>query len=581
MFQWGWPGSVTAPQAPEPGTGLRANLETGTGTPAVFRNDHIWIVQRVFGGPSADNARTTVRWAKIHTSGVFVDGGSIEDASLVNPKWYIYPSISVNRRDDVLIGFTQTSATEFPSAAYAFRRGTDPAGSMRDVVVAKSGEGFYYNWYSNRNRWGDYSQTQVNPSDDTTLWTIQEYSLPQAGTGNHSGRWSTWWTAITAEGPVAPGPPSGLGGAALGTSVSLSWTAPTTGGLPTAYRIEAGGAPGFSNLANFSTGTPATTFAGSGVPIGLYYLRVRATNNFGTSDPSNEIVLRVGPEPPGVPTGLGVSAVGSTIALTWSAPGTGGAPSAYVIEAGSQPGLANLANFSTNSTLTSWSTGGVPYGTYYFRVRATNVAGTSGPSNEVQTVLSPPPVPGAPGTLSGTGGPSSLSFTWSAPTTGGAPTTYVIEAGSATGLSNVANFPTGNLQTTFAASGIAVGTYYIRVRAQNGTGTGPASNEVAIGVGCTSAPASPTGLQITANSGGHVAFSWVAPAGTPQNAPASYVLQAGTGPGLANLVNLDLGSAATTFTANGVGTGTYYVRVRAKNACGTGAVSNEVVLVVP
>ncbi len=95
---------------------------------AVFRNDHIWIVQRVFGGPSADNARTTVRWAKIHTSGVFVDGGSIEDASLVNPKWYIYPSISVNRRDDVLIGFTQTSATEFPSAAYAFRRGTDPGG---------------------------------------------------------------------------------------------------------------------------------------------------------------------------------------------------------------------------------------------------------------------------------------------------------------------------------------------------------------------------------------------------------------------------------------------------------------------
>ena len=48
-----------------------------------------------------------------------------------------------------------------------------------------------------------------------------------------------------------------------------------------------------------------------------------------------------------------------------------------------------------------------------------------------------------------------------------------------------------------------------------------------------------------------------------------------------NLANADLGSNATAFGTSGVGRGTYFVRIRAKNTCGTGAASNEVVLVVP
>ena len=71
-----------------------------------------------------------------------------------------------------------------------------------------------------------------------------------------------------------------------------------------------------------------------------------------------------------------------------NAPANGGAPSSYIIEAGSAPGLSNLANFSTGSTATSYSTSGVPRGTYYIRIRATNSAGTSGASNEYVLVVS-------------------------------------------------------------------------------------------------------------------------------------------------------------------------------------------------
>jgi hypothetical protein len=45
--------------------------------------------------------------------------------------------------------------------------------------------------------------------------------------------------------------------------------------------------------------------------------------------------------------------------------------------------------------------------------------------------------------------------------------------------------------------------------------------------------------------------------------------------GLADLANNELGPG-TSYTASGVTRGTYFVRMRARNGCGTGAVSNEV-----
>ena len=52
-------------------------------------------------------------------------------------------------------------------------------------------------------------------------------------------------------------------------------------------------------------------------------------------------------------------------------------------------------------------------------------------------------------------------------------------------------------------------------------------------------------------------------------------------PGLSNLANSDLGSPATAYVASGVGHGTYYVRMRGRNGCGTGPASTETLLFVP
>ena len=174
---------------------------------------------------------------------------------------------------------------------------------------------------------------------------------------------------------------------------------------------------------------------------------------------------------------------------------------------------------------------------------------------------------------------SSVTLAWVAPATGGAPTAYIIEAGSAASRADLANFSTGNTATSFSASGVGAGSYFVRVKATNAAGTSAASNEavLVVGGGCAGAPGPPSGLAVVSNSGGTVVLSWTAASGIP----TSYIVEAGSAPGTANLANSDLGSNATSLTATSVGRGTYFVRIRGKNACGTGAASNELTLVVP
>lgn len=175
---------------------------------------------------------------------------------------------------------------------------------------------------------------------------------------------------------------------------------------------------------------------------------------------------------------------------------------------------------------------------------------------------------------------STVTLTWGAPTSGDPVATYGIEAGSAPGLSNLAVVLTNSTATTFTATGVANGTYYVRVRAANAANNiGPASNEVILVVGstsCTSAPGAPTGLT---NSviGGTVTLNWNAPSG---GCPAtSYILQAGATSGSSALANSNVGNVAS-YVATGVGAGTYYVRVVAANAFGQSPASNEVVVTV-
>src|SRR5262249_45356428 len=51
------------------------------------------------------------------------------------------------------------------------------------------------------NRWGDFTTTQVDPCDDQSLWTLQEYaktrtSTDDGTTGSNGSKWGTWWAEV-------------------------------------------------------------------------------------------------------------------------------------------------------------------------------------------------------------------------------------------------------------------------------------------------------------------------------------------------------------------------------------------------
>jgi hypothetical protein len=137
-----------------------------------------------------------------------------------------------------------------------------------------------------------------------------------------------------------------------------------------------------SDLASFSTGTPATSLSVGNVPAGTYYVRVRGQNLVGTGAPSNEATLVVGAcaAPPGPPGNLAVATVGSTVTLTWSPSSNG--PTSYAIAAGSSSGLSDLALFDTGNAATVLTTT-APSGVYFVRVIGRNACGGSAASNEV------------------------------------------------------------------------------------------------------------------------------------------------------------------------------------------------------
>jgi hypothetical protein len=86
-------------------------------------------------------------------------------------------------------------------------------------------------------------------------------------------------------------PAGNLSATVAGNVVSLFWeTSPSSG---VQHVVEAGSASGLSNLARLAVPTGATSITVADVPAGTYFVRVRAVNAVGTSEPSNEIVVNV------------------------------------------------------------------------------------------------------------------------------------------------------------------------------------------------------------------------------------------------------------------------------------------------
>ena len=164
---------------------------------AMIRNGHLWTAHnlRVNASGVANTgaaARKAARWYDFTMSDssnpVLNQSGTVYDSAstLAASAQYWIPSIAATGQGHAVIGFSKAGTPFGATPSYTGRLSGDPLGTMSGVPGASmtnigvTAASYNPSWddgsQNGSRRWGDYSFTVVDPLDDMTVWTVQEYN---------------------------------------------------------------------------------------------------------------------------------------------------------------------------------------------------------------------------------------------------------------------------------------------------------------------------------------------------------------------------------------------------------------------
>jgi fibronectin type 3 domain-containing protein len=316
---------------------------------------------------------------------------------------------------------------------------------------------------------------------DMTEYQIQGTAASVAATFTQA---SDFWLAMMVtfkpgnQNVQPPTAPTNLTATGSTTTASLSWN-PSTSSVGVAnYNVYRSTTSGFTPSAGNLIGQPTgTSYTDSGLSAGTYYYLVTAQDTAGNvSTPSNQASATVTADttPPTAPTNLTANGSVSSVSLTWTASTDNVGVTNYTVYRSTVSGFTpSAANRIAQPTGTSYTDAGLAAGTYYYLVTAQDAAGNvSTPSNQASgTVTGDTIPPTAPTNLAATTSISSASLTWTASTDNVGVTNYNVYRSTVSGftpsLANRIAQPTG---TSYTDSGLAPGTYYYLVTAQDAAG---------------------------------------------------------------------------------------------------------------
>ncbi len=361
--------------------------------------------------------------------------------------------------------------------------------------------------------------------------------------------------------PPAPGAPTAVPG---NTSATVTWTTPiSTGGSPiTGYTVTS--APDGLKC----TTTTALSCTVTGLKnLKSYTFKVTAKNALGTSPSSPASNAVVPANVPGAPTSVTLAVGDRTLVATWVAPASNGGSAITKYVATAYSGATASASCTTAGALTCAITTLTNGTSYTIKVVASNLIG-AGPASAASAAAIPVVPPGAPTNISGTGGNTTATITWLAPTS---PSTAIVSY-------TVTSSPSAKTCTTpdgatlsCTVLGLVNGTSYtFTVVANFAGGKSPVSAPSGTIVPSTT-PGAPTGVSAT-GSNGSLLVSWVAPVSNGGAAITGYTATASDLNGNVGGTCSTLGAVSCTITGLANGT-SYTVVVRGSNKNGPGAAS--------
>ncbi|MBM3814401.1 MAG: hypothetical protein FJW20_22485 [Acidimicrobiia bacterium] len=165
------------------GSGIRIMSLTGPKTSPVYRDGNLWVV-RPITTPSG-NAASGLLWMQLDLTRWpeaprLVQSGLLAEAGI----HYYCPELMVDSARNVVITYSRSSDSEYPSAWYTWRRASDPQGTLRSSVLLRAGEGpFVMGASGGVARFSDYNGTTLDPSGDSA-WMMTLWATP-----NTRGAW--------------------------------------------------------------------------------------------------------------------------------------------------------------------------------------------------------------------------------------------------------------------------------------------------------------------------------------------------------------------------------------------------------
>jgi hypothetical protein len=161
-------------------------------TPVVYQNrngtESLWASHTVCTDQNCTGP-TAVRWYQFSVTGGNFPATPVQQQSWSNGNdglWRWMPSIAADQNGNVAIGYSTSSPAQFPSIRYAGRLAIDAFNNLpQGEAIMTVGGGAQTH---QTGRWGDYSMTTVDPSDNKTFWHVNEYYPTTDG--------ASWFTQI-------------------------------------------------------------------------------------------------------------------------------------------------------------------------------------------------------------------------------------------------------------------------------------------------------------------------------------------------------------------------------------------------